>query len=220
MAANAAREADERAAREWQEVVTEALAASSDELVGMGYMSVFHFARGLKAWGLRFPDAQPVTGEDAAEFVEKRFERARKAQASTGEDAWDALDLETDSGDVRGEFVAAWDSIRVPAGQTLWEAAEQNARNDPYIPENRAKNAKYVVFVSIAAHLQRALPPGENIALPVGKLATILKVSEKMVSQYRAWAVTDELLKEVVPYSREKKRATRFRFALEKFPAR
>ena len=133
-------------------------------------------------------------------------------------DAWKVLGLHCHSGDLRAEFIAAFDTIRVPAGRGLWETAAANADARPFIPIY-APSPKYVRFVSLAGHLQRARKPGQLIMLPVHRLASTLGVTPRMISQYRHWAIEAGILRVMQPHSRADKRATRFVFNLDHFAA-
>ena len=217
--AKAAAERDvlEKAKERWAELAEAAAEASEDTLAGMGYASPFHFARALRAFDFSSPDGRRLSGEDVAEYVEATFEHVQTALPLSDEDAWEALPLYSESGDIRAEFVRAYDTVRVPKDHGLWQTALQNARERPFTPKEHAKNPKYVLFVSVAGHLQLALPRGAEISLPVKKVAAVLNVSEQMVSVYRGWAVEAGLLREVQAYNRERHFATRFRFALDRF---
>jgi hypothetical protein len=172
--------------------------------------TIFEFARTLRAWTWT---GQP-TGEGVARYIEEVFMRYGPAPG----DVWDVLGLESLSGDLRAEFIAAFNSIRVAAGMGLWETAAANADARPFIP-TVAPSRKYVRFVSLAGHLQRARAPGQWILLPVHRLASMLGVTARMVSQYRRWATEEGILREVQPHSRPDKRATRFIFNLDQFGA-
>jgi hypothetical protein len=75
---------------------------------------------------------------------------------------------------------------------------------------------RYNKFLSIAGWLQRQRPD-KSIVLPVAKIASELGVTAQMVSLWRRRAQKQGLLKEVECYNVERKKATRFRFAMERF---
>ena len=74
---------------------------------------------------------------------------------------------------------------------------------------------RYNRFLSIAGWLQ-VQHDSESIHLPVEKLAKILNVTPQSVSTWRILAKRQGLLTETAAYQRNKK-ATEFRFAVEKF---
>ena len=74
---------------------------------------------------------------------------------------------------------------------------------------------RYNMFLSIAGWLQ-VQRGSESVYLPVEKLAKILNVTARSVSNWRTIAKRQELLTETAAYQRNKK-ATEFRFAVEKF---
>jgi hypothetical protein len=75
---------------------------------------------------------------------------------------------------------------------------------------------RYNKFLSIAGWLQRQRPD-KSIVLPVAKIASELGVTAQTVSLWRRRAQKQSLLKEVERYNVERKKATRFRFAMERF---
>lgn len=74
---------------------------------------------------------------------------------------------------------------------------------------------RYNRFLSIAGWLQ-VQRGSESVYLPVEKLAKILNVTPRSVSTWRTLAKRQGLLTETAAYQRNKK-ATEFRFAVEKF---
>lgn len=110
--------------------------------------------------------------------------------------------------------MAAWEDVRIPAGRSLFDQVESDARNLPLKPK-RFRCAKYCEFLSYAGHLQRLRP--QPIQLPVRRLAKKFSVSEMTISNYRQWAIDDGFLKETQVYSYSKKLATEFRFVLDRF---
>jgi hypothetical protein len=197
----AAREAQERARRQWEEIAAAA-----------GQATVFEFARALRGG----PWSREATAAGVADYIENVHEQAGEAG-----NAWDALDrllVHSDSGDTRADFIAAWDRVRIVPGDTPWSAAEKSARAHPLIPNFRP-SAKYVRFISFAGGLQRVARPGAPIILPCERFASTLGVSARMVSEYRHWAIARGLLHVVREHNRASGEATEFRFALDRFDA-
>jgi hypothetical protein len=155
-----------------------------------------------------------MTAADVVRHVEDTYE---EATGETGSGAWDELGLNL-SGDPPAAFIVAWERVRVPEGQGLWETVTANARTYPFIPKI-APSVKYVHFVSLAAHLQRARAPGQRIMLPVRRFASILGVTPQMISVYRRWAVAAGILIEVMAADPARKRATEYLVALDQFDA-
>jgi hypothetical protein len=175
---------------------------------------MFSFARRLRAW--TWPPNTTAAG--VATYLENSYVRYCMTTGENVGDIWDVLGL-GESGDPRAEFIVAWERVRVPEGHGLWETVEPNARQYPYIP-TVAPSRKYVQFVSLAAHLQRARAQGQTILLPVGRLASMLGTTPQMVSVYRRWAVDAGILNEVQRPDRERRRATEFVFMLDQFDAK
>jgi hypothetical protein len=166
---------------------------------------LFAFARELRS---RNPHQ---TGEAMADEIEEVF----MYQGLPG-NVWDALGLDDRTGDPRSAFITAFDQIRVPKGQRRWELVARYAKARPFIPLVRLSD-KYVLFLSLAGHLQRSCRPGAWITLPVQRTASMLGVTPGMISIYRRQAVQAGILTVTQPHSHAEHRSTRFVFNLSRF---
>jgi hypothetical protein len=116
--------------------------------------------------------------------------------------------------DPRAEFIDTWDKVRTPANMDALTVAWQEAQQFPLIPK-RSHSPTYCQLVSLAGHLQ-CRKPDCPIALPVERIAEILKCERKSVTRYLKFAIKDRLLTKVsecVPH----RRAAEFRFELDRF---
>jgi hypothetical protein len=173
--------------------------------------NMFDFARALRAW----PWPENVEAEDVATYIERVYKNDCRLRGRKLDDVWSLLDRGP-SGDPRADFIDAWERVRMPAGKTIWEVVVENVARLPFVPL-RYRSQKYQTFVSFAGHLQRVRRKGQHIMLPVKLLAKILEVTPRMISTYRRWAIADGILTEEVPSNRENRRATEFRFHLDRF---
>jgi hypothetical protein len=156
-----------------------------------------------------------VDTEGAASYIEATYQRYCDSARENMGDVWEVLGL-TESGDPRAEFISCWERVRVPAGQTLWETVALNFERLLFVP-TVCRSPKYQQFVSLAGHLQLARGKGQHILLPVVLWARFLKVSPKMISTYRRWALEAGILRKVANFNRERRRADEFVFDLERF---
>jgi hypothetical protein len=116
--------------------------------------------------------------------------------------------------DPRAEFIDTWDRVRTPANMDALTVARQEALQFPLQPK-RSYSPQCDEMVSLAGHLQRARPESA-IALPVERVAEILKCERKSVTRYLKFALKDGLLTKVaecVPH----RRAAEFRFEMGRF---
>jgi hypothetical protein len=214
-------------AQQWQKI-DEALGIAGARAIdarggSVGQSKVFAFARILRGWSWTGKDGKPMepTAEQVADYIESVYVRHHKpiyqkwnpAQVD-GLSFWDAGYIE--DGDPRGEFLVAWDDIKIVEGKTLLETAEKNSSDLPLKP-CKAHSQKYCQFVSFAGHLQRLRRAEQNIQLPVELLAKRFEVSPRMISQYRRWAVRDGILREMRAANSFQKQATDYRFEVDKF---
>jgi hypothetical protein len=106
-----------------------------------------------------------------------------------------------------------WESVK---GISALEWAVAMAQQRPLKNPPGPKIYLYQRFLSMAAHLQ-VLRGDKPIQLPVQAVARALFVRPDTVSRMRKMATRHGLLIEVAPYQ-FKRRATDFKFAVERFP--
>ena len=123
---------------------------------------------------------------------------------------WDYTDYD---GDEILMFVTEWDEVRVPTGKNPLLVALELSKQRPLITDQRFKN--YALFVSMCGYLQKQL--GDNdIFLPVELLGHLIKVSPRIISNYRKIACKEKILVETQKWTR--RLAARYRFNMDSFP--
>lgn len=119
--------------------------------------------------------------------------------------------------DVATAWAAAWDNVRVLPGESLLSAALREADANPVVPP-LARSPFYGRFLSLCAVLGRR--HGKKICIGVERWAKLLNVRTMTISQWRRWAVKDEILEQTQAHSHSAHRATEFRVVLERLPLR
>jgi len=112
-------------------------------------------------------------------------------------------------------ILAEFERVLIPRGDSPLDWAIGMAAQYPLSDPEELGLDRYNRFLSIAGWLQ-VLRGAEPVYLPVEKLAQILNVSPRSVSTWRAIAQRQGLLTVVSAYERRKK-ATEFRFAVDRF---
>lgn len=169
----------------------------------------FYVARFCKA----HPDLIDLDAYAATQVVEETMMNFEDMPER--ENPWESY-LGADDGDeCRARFEVAWDSVRHIPFCSITESAARHAIARPLKPA-RARTKRYAHFISYVAWLQ--LLNGDNdICLPVEKTAEILECDPDTISSHRKLAEADGLLTKTAEHVCKKK-ATSFRFAVERFP--
>jgi hypothetical protein len=154
------------------------------------------------------PDLKGSSAEEALELI-------RKARVRSGYKLvlWSQMFPESDDPDV--EFLATWDSIRIPAGQDILGLAVALAKEKP-LKLLKPISAKYSELLSIAYRLQ-ILRPDDHICLPVLRLGEALHVSPRMVSFYTKQARRSGYLILLRKHHQPSGNAAKYAFACERF---
>ena len=125
----------------------------------------------------------------------------------------------TDYGeDAQLQFLVEWDRVKYLPGQGPLDVAQSLASQKPLVPK-RCKGGKFALygsFISLCGWLQVLVGEGEPIYLPVRKTAKALNCTKDMISTFRSLAVKDGFLQ--INALHNAHRATRFIFAVDKFP--
>lgn len=104
-----------------------------------------------------------------------------------------------------------WDKVKLGATEGPLDAAARMAERYPVRFRTNRLSKAYQRFLNIAYQLQ-VMRGGDNIALPVARLAEILGVSPMHVSRFREYAKDDGFLREVKRAHHLSRQATIFKF--------
>jgi hypothetical protein len=116
----------------------------------------------------------------------------------------------------RDEFVALWLCMRFPPGQDPLLLARHDALHELWLSTQAPTSFEYEYLLSIAYHLQQRAGD-RDILLPQARLAELLKVSQRTVSSYLDLARRNRLLRVIARYNYAAKKATLYRFAIDRF---
>lgn len=192
------------------EIVLEAAArhdpTKPDANAGRWRSPLFAFARAVKA----IPNFHGLDGLTCAAEI-----AAAVAPGRSVEDALETLFPLVEGADLVADFVKSFDEVRFPGeGDPLADALSA-AEALPVTPR-QVLSKTYVRFISLALHLQKN-NPDRDIYLPVIPLSKLLVVDHRSISNYRAFAVQQGLLRETSKSSKFQRKATYFRFSIERF---
>jgi hypothetical protein len=173
---------------------------------------LFEFVRLAKS----HPELIGVPAQEALMKVEYWVANLRGIPKAAS-DRWYFL-FRTPKAEATMELFDAWQRVRYPPGWSPLDLAILRARSQPLDVKN-SPTPGFAEFVSVCYWLQRSL--NKDIALPEELLAKKLGVSQPTVSRYRQEAQRRGLLRLIEHHSFRpdgKGRATRFRFAMKRFP--
>ena len=112
------------------------------------------------------------------------------------------------------QFEYGWSMVKKPLGISETDRALASAIEDPLFPAFTKKGALILKnrFFNYAYHLGCLCGGIDDglIILPVEYLSDMLRCSQGSISMYRASALREGFITEVIPYSQAKHKATRF----------
>jgi hypothetical protein len=118
--------------------------------------------------------------------------------------------------DTCAAFVSAWDAARYAEGETLLSIALARADCQPTIPRVD-HGRRFQRFVSLIVRLGEMVEPepdgGRVVAIPQAKFAELLGVERNTIATWIKWTVTEQIIKVETEYSRENRRARRYRLS-------
>jgi hypothetical protein len=183
-----------------------------EEDIESWHSPVFFFARFSKA----HPAITNLPSDKAMLAVEKIMRTWKDLPRNI--DPWEFFITDEDADEAKLDFMASWDATRHLPFHTPLQEALRLAEQTPLQPQIERGNL-YAKLVSVAAHLQ-LLFPDRPILLPCRAVAALLGCAPITVSRCLRFAIKDGLLvvvKYAPPFKEgEKRKATEFRFAVER----
>lgn len=171
------------------------------------------------------PDFSDADAGDAIEMVEAIIVRWAAAKFGLREHrrleakGWaEYFSIERD--DAIAQFTDIWAKVRLPYRADPLRLALRRAKADPlHFTDDvlSLQTGTYRAFITLAAWLQ-VITGSEPILLPVHSVAPLLGVRPKTISIYREAAIADQFLAIDTAHHSTAKRATRFRFNVNRVP--